>query len=179
MAETTETPPYFHALAVFACKSNRLYRVYVRPDELVLIWAGSGTEGMIGAQVTLGELGKAALDPSDKNAARRMVLDRTPLEKLIDDHPKNMRAPVGGFTEVRIGKRSNRHARVYSDHGHQALLYLRHQALGKYLLGIASAADVHVAMTELPRVLGDVYKAEIEPPERDQKCGCPFCASRR
>ena len=77
---------------------------------------------------------------------------------------------------MRIAKRSDRHARAYSDHGHQALLYLRHNTLGKYKLGIVSAADVRVAMNELPRVLGNVYKAEIEPPESDQKCGCVFCA---
>ena len=172
-----DTPPYFHALAVFACKSNRLYRVYVQPDELVFIWAGSGTEGMLGARVTLGEGAKAALDPSKKNNARLEVLDSTPLKQLIDDHPKNMRAPISGFTEVRIGKRSNRHARVYSDHAHQALLYLRHQTLGKYLLGITTAADVRLAMHELPQLLGDVYKAEIEPPKNDQKCGCTFCVN--
>jgi hypothetical protein len=186
MAEPTDPTPYFHALAVFACKSNRLYRVYVRHDELVFIWAGSGTEGMLGAQAAAGSGGligaaiggavQAALDPSKKNAARLAVLDSTPLERLIDDHPKNMRAPARGSTEVRIGKRSNRHARVYSDHAHQALLYLRHRELGRYLLGFASAADVRVAMRELPRVVGDVYAAEIEPPERDQKCECVFCA---
>jgi hypothetical protein len=119
--EPVETIPYFHALVVFACKSKKLYRVYVRPDALVFIWAGSGTE-------------------------------------------------------VRIGKLSDGHARMYSDHGHQALLYLRHHSLGKYLLGVASAADVRVVMKELPRVLGDVYSAELEPPEHDQKCGCVFCA---
>jgi len=50
MVEPVEPNPHFHALAVFACKSNRFYRVYVRSDELVFIWAGSGTEGMLGAQ---------------------------------------------------------------------------------------------------------------------------------
>jgi hypothetical protein len=82
------------------------------------------------------------------------------------------------FTEVRIAKRADRHARSYSDHGHQALLYIRHDPLGKFLLGIATAADVQVAMKELPRVFPNIYKAEIEPPEHDQKCGCPFCGGR-
>jgi hypothetical protein len=50
MAERTGTPPYFHALAVFTCKRNRLYRIYVCPDELVLISAGAGAEGMAGAE---------------------------------------------------------------------------------------------------------------------------------
>ena len=49
MVSSTAAPPYFHALAAFACKSNRLYRIYVRPDELVFIWAGSSMEGVAGA----------------------------------------------------------------------------------------------------------------------------------
>jgi hypothetical protein len=86
-----------------------------------------------------------------------------------------MRAPLSGFTEVRIGKRSDRHARVYSDHRHQALLYVRHQELGKYLMGIATMEDVQVAMTELPRVLGPVCRVEIKWPERELECGCIYC----
>jgi hypothetical protein len=188
MAEAVQTIPYFHGLAVFACKANRLYRVYVRPEELVFIWAGSGSEGLKGVQAVgmqggllpalIAKVVTTAIDPAKKNALRQTVLDSTPLEQLFGDNPKNMRAPIGEFTEVRIAKRSDRHARVTSDHAHQALLYLRHQSLGKYLLGIPSAADVRVAMKELPRVLGNVYKAEIEPPEHDQKCGCPFCGGR-
>jgi hypothetical protein len=193
MSQAGETIPYFHAMAVFACKGNRFYRIYVRPEELVFIWAGSGGEGLAGAAhasrsvspasglvgavlaAVLAPAMKAVLDPAKKNAARREVLDSTPLEQLIGDNPKNLRAPIDGFTEVRIRKRSDRHARMTSDHRHQAILFLRHQSLGKYVLGIASAADVRVAMTELPRVLDDVYKAEIELPEQDQPCGCPFC----
>ena len=180
-----EKTPYFHALAVFACKANRLYRVYVRPEDLVFIWADAGTEGLRGVQAAgsqgglvpalIGMALKSALDPAKKNALRGEVLDSTPLERLIGDNAKNMRAPIGEFTEVRIAKRSDRHARVTSDHGHQALLYLRHETLGKYLFAIATAADVRIAMKELPLVLGSVYKSEIEPPEHDQKCGCPYC----
>ena len=106
MTPTVEAIPYFHALAVFACKGNRLYRVYIRPDELVFIWAGSGTEGMAGAasQRTHGVIGylvsqalTSAMDPSKKNETRRAVLDSTPLDQLIRDNPKNVRGPIGGF----------------------------------------------------------------------------------
>ena len=179
MESSMESPPYFHALAVFACKSNRLYRIYVRPDELVAIWAGSGMEGMAGAHAgaaahgligaLLGALIAKALDPSKKNAARKEVLDATPLEELVGDHPKNLRAPIDEFEEVRIGPRSEWHARNYSDHRHQALLYLRHRSLGKYRLGIASVEDVRVALEELPRVLGEVCRIEIEWSDRDKK----------
>jgi hypothetical protein len=166
-----ESPPYFHALAAFVCKSNRLYRVFVRPEELVFIWAGSGMEGVAGAHAgaaahglvgaLLGALLAKAFDPTKKNLSRNEVLDSTPLDQLIGDHPKNLRAPLNEFSEVRIAPRSEWHARNYSDHGHQALLYLRHRSLGKYRLGIASVEDVQVALRELPRVLGPVCRIEI------------------
>jgi len=181
-----EKHPYFHALAVFACKRNRLYRVYVLPNELIFIWAGSGSEGLQGMRAVERKsfwledsmIAKALipfLDPSRKNNARLAELNRTPLEQLINDNPKNLRAPVSGFTEVRIGKRSDRHARTYSDHTHQALLYLRHRDLGKYRLGIATAKDVRTAMHVLPQATGPVYAAEIKPPMQDEQCGCVFC----
>src|SRR6266436_5336380 len=77
------------------------------------------------------------------------------------------RMPPGG--RCWIGPRSERHARMYSDHGHQALLHLRHASLGKYRLGIASVEDVAIALRELPRVLGEVCRVEIEWSERDKK----------
>lgn len=41
----------FHALAAFACKSNRLYRVYAQLHQLIFIRSGSGSEGLTGARV--------------------------------------------------------------------------------------------------------------------------------
>jgi hypothetical protein len=179
MSVPIDAPPYFHALAVFACKSNRLYRVYVRPDELVCIWAGSGMEGIARAHAAgamHGALGALlahfiakALDPSKKNEARKRLLDSTPLEQLIPGHPKNLRVTVNEIEERRILPRSERHAGMYSDHAHQALLILRHRSLGKYRLGIASVEDVRVVLKELPRVLGDVCRVETEWSEREMK----------
>ena len=34
-------PPYFHARAVYALKPNRFYRVYVLPEMLLFLDAGS------------------------------------------------------------------------------------------------------------------------------------------
>jgi hypothetical protein len=174
-----DSPPCFHALAAFVCKSNRLYRVFVRPEELVFIWAGSGMEGVAGAHAgaaahglvgaLFGVLIAKAFDPTKKNLSRKEVLDSTPLEQLIGDHPKNVRAALNEFSEARFAPRSERHARQYSDHRHQALLYLRHRSLGKYRLGIASVEDVQVALRELPRVLGPVCRIEIEWSDREQK----------
>jgi hypothetical protein len=172
MSTLAQTIPHFQGLAAFVCKPNRLYRVYILPDELVFIWSGSGMEGVAGAQAGAamhgalgGLIGYAiakSLDPAKKNAARREVLNATPLDQLIDDHAKNLRAPINEFAEVRIAPRSEWHARQYSDHAHQALLHLRHRSFGKFKLGISSAEDVRVAMKELPRVLGGVCQIEIE-----------------
>jgi hypothetical protein len=172
-------------LAVFVCRRNRFYRIYIRADELLCIWAGDGSEGMAGARAVAREYGPLgaligtaagrALDPTKKNLTRRELIDQAPLEQLTGDHPKNLRAPLKEFEEVRIHPRSDRHARLYSDHGHQALLSLRHRSLGSYRLGIAAMEDVRIAMRELPRVLGDVCQVEVPWPEHEQRCGCRFC----
>jgi hypothetical protein len=184
--ETSEI--YFHALACFNCKRNRLYRIFIRPNELVFIWAGSGSEGLAGAQAAsarggvgalLGKALESALNPAKKNRSRIEVLDHTPLDQLISDHPDNIRGSIADFEEVRICPRSDSHARAYSDHGHQARLFLRHRTLGKYRLGIASLYDTQVALKELPRVFGNRCRVEIQWPEQEQQCKCRFCSTRQ
>jgi len=179
MSTSVQTIPHFQGLAAFVCKPNRLYRVYILPDELVFIWSGSGMEGMAGAHAGTamhgalgGLIGYAivkSLDPTKKNAARREVLNATPLDQLVDDHAKNLRAPTNEFTEVRFAPRSEWHARQYSDHAHQALLHLRHRSFGKLKLGISSVTDVGVALQEVPRVLGHVCQIEIEWDSREKR----------
>lgn len=187
-----EEVPYFHALATFACKANRLYRIYVCRQELVFIWAGKGGEGLAGARFlsrsrsgvvgvesllsrVIGKGAERLLDPAKRNHDRGNRLDRTPLALLIPDHPANLRVNTGGFEEVRISARSDHHARAYSDHGHQAVLHIRHRRLGKLRLGLSSIEDVHVAMDQLPKVLGTRYRVDIARPLREQPCGCRFC----
>jgi|GEM_PF-3198196 len=184
--------PYFHAKAAFACKANRFYRVYVRRQELVFIWAGKSGEGLAGARVMsrfhtrgfslegmlfslIGKGMEKLVDPAKTNGARGQILDTTPLSRLIPDHRANLRAHTGGFEEVRIGARSDAHARAYSDHGHQALLHIRHRKFGKLRLGLCSIEDVHAAMDLLPKVLGTRYRVDIARPLREQLCGCRIC----
>ena len=184
-----DNTPFFHALAVFKCRFNSLYRIYVCPNELVFIWAGKGGEGLVGARavsqsgglesIIIGRALQWLLSPSKANEARREALDQTPLFHLIGDHPKNFRAAADEFEEVRIGPRSDGHARAYSDHGHQALLFLRHRTMGKYRLGISYLHDTQIAITELSRVFGEKCCIEIPWPEAEEKCGCGFCRLSR
>jgi hypothetical protein len=178
------TDIYFHALACFYCKRNRHYRIFIRPEELLFIWAGSGSEGIAGARALAARGGinalvgkglESVLDSTKKNHSRLEKLDHTPLEQLINDHPNNFRAPISDFEQVRIRPRSDVHARAFSDHGHQARLFFRHRTLGKYRLGIASLQDTQIAFKELPRIFGDKCRVEIKRPEHEEQCGCRFC----
>jgi hypothetical protein len=176
--------PSFHALAVFPCKANRLYRIYIRPSELIFIWAGKGSEGMAAAHAfsnghllhrVVGAAMTQVLDPARQNEERRRTLDHATLSRLLKDHPHNFRANTGGFMELRLGPRSDSHARGYSDHGHQALLHIRHRQLGKWRLGLASLEDTQIAYDELPRLLGSKCRVDIPQPRREQSCGCRIC----
>jgi hypothetical protein len=183
-----QTPDkYFHSLACFYCKRNRYYRIFIRSDELVFIWAGSGSEGLAGARAIAayggvaalaGQALESALDHTKKNRSRIEVVEHTPLEQLISDHPYNFRASIADFEQVRIRPRSDNHARTFSDHGHQARLFFRHRTLGKYRLGLGSLHDTQVAFKELPIIFGDRCRVEIEWPEQEQKCRCRFCRMR-
>ena len=182
------TDIYFHALACFFCKRNRLYRIFIRPDELVFIWAGNGSEGLAGARAVaarggggalIGNALESALNPAKKNHSRLQVLDHTTIDQLIRDHRENIRTFIADFEKVRIRPRSDHHARAFSDHGHQERLFLRHRTLGKYRLGLASLHDTQVAFKELPRVFGDRCHVEIPRPEQELPCNCRFCCMRR
>jgi len=176
---------YFEATAVFFVRKNRLYRIFIRSDELVFIWAGSGSEGLAGARRVRRMRGgleglmaaglEKLLDPSQKNAARQTVLNTTQLPQLLNNHPKNLRFSLRGMTEISILPRSDGHARAFSDHEHQAIMRVVHESLGNYKLGIRTVHDVEVAMRELPKLLGNRFRAEIDIPQVQIPCGCRFC----
>lgn len=176
--------PCFHALAAFPCKANRLYRIYIRTSELIFIWAGKGGEGLAGARaiskggLVHGLVGAAmthALDPTRQNEERRRAMENASLSRLMKDHPHNFRANTGGFEEIRMGPRSDSHARGYGDHRHQALLHIRHRQFGKLRLGLVSLEDAQIAFDELPRLLGSKCRVEMPRPWREQSCGCRIC----
>lgn len=164
------SPPFFNGQAAYAFRRNRLYRIYVREDDLVFIWAGSGSEGLHGAQTVARQQGllgriilspfRRLLDPSKKNAARLAVLEQTALPELLHDDPRNFVARIGDIVGARLVPRSERHARTFSDHRHAALFLFRHRTLGKFRIGLLPA-DVPIAMRELPRLLGSRCRVEI------------------
>src|SRR5262249_26475669 len=154
MPHASQSVPFFHALATFVCRRNRLYRIYVRDDELVLIWAGHGSEGLLGAKAVSamkgggligGALG-AMLDPSEKRSERLRELDQKPLSESINDDPRNMRMLLSDIAAVRLCPRSENHALNFSDYEHQAILRLRHRTLGRFRLGISSVEDVQFVL---------------------------------
>lgn len=173
LALSQEQVPHFTAMAVFPCKKNRLYRVYVRPDELVCIWAGSGDAsavaqhvgihgGLVGALI--GSFVAKMLDPSKKNAARKQVLDSTLLEELIPDHKMNLLARIIELNDARFVTASR-----FKNPADKAVLLIRHRSLGKLHLGFPTVEDVECALRELPPLLGGACRIEIQWSEKDKK----------
>lgn len=176
----SQAPPFFNATATFACKTNRLYRIYVGPNETICVWAGHGMDLVNGIRVggaANGLLGVLltywianALDPTKSNQARATVIDNSPFDTLIGDHPNNLRASNFDFDSVRfypptVWQRMN-------DGQSQAMILMmdvRHHAIGKLRFAIPTVQDAQAALTLLPPVLRDRCKIDAEWNEKDQK----------
>jgi hypothetical protein len=83
--------PFFHGLAAFKLKANRFYRIYVMPDELIFVYAGSGGEVASALSLLAPFLESqplvpvvralaSALDPRSEIAARLREFDVTPIQ---------------------------------------------------------------------------------------------------
>ncbi len=172
MNRSADEAPYFHAIAAFIFRPNRLYRVYVRSDELVFIYIGSGGEfaSAMGLICPVSDEGPEVQSlerftdtvPHDSAIARRLeVLDRTPLSDLIDDHKHNFRAPFPELSHVRLEPMSIAHAEGYSDPNHVGLLKFRHQSRGRFTLGVQGLADMRTALTLLSPLLGEKLAVDV------------------
>jgi hypothetical protein len=149
-------------VAPYTWRPNRLYRVYVLPQELVFLWAGSGAEtaalgtqfGLLGGLVTAAVRREAPAQP-------RQGLDRERVEELIASHKHNFRAHVDDLYSVIIDPRSFWLAAMYYQGSHTGVLRIRHRQKGKLRLCLSSYEDMKTAVEAVPAALGDLVTVNV------------------
>ncbi|HYT88633.1 MAG TPA: hypothetical protein VEL76_07980 [Gemmataceae bacterium] len=155
--------PSFLGIAPFTWRPNRLYRVYVLPQELVFLWAGAGAEATaIGAQFGLiGGLMTAAMRREPKVQVGE-GLDLDTVEQLLPSHKHNFRAHLDDLSYVTIDPRSFWLAAMYYQGAHIGVLRFRHRKQGKMSLCLSNYEDMKIALETVPAALGDLVTVNVE-----------------
>ncbi|MBI4348784.1 MAG: hypothetical protein HY553_18240 [Elusimicrobia bacterium] len=152
-----QAPPYFMALACMTWSSNRLYRVYHAPGELLFIWAGSGDDVSKAFAMQGGLLGyalAATLDPTSKNQERARQLDASKPGDLVFEHEHSFRAAHTDVEEASLEPRSWWLAMAYMQPAHVGVLRLRHRERGSFQCCLMTAEDMKLALQRVPEALG-------------------------
>ncbi|MCI0463777.1 MAG: hypothetical protein L0Z62_43130 [Gemmataceae bacterium] len=159
-----EPLPFFTIQAQFTFKKNRLYRVYLRPQELLFLEAGPGCgneQAVRGAGFVLGGLvggligGILAENIREKAKARQWELDvaeEADLLRMADQGDLNFRATASDLSDIRIEAPSfwdKLDAKVCGR------LCLRHRDRGAHAFQFLSIEDMQKAIELLPQVLGE------------------------
>jgi hypothetical protein len=163
-------PPYFQARATFVFRRNRLYRVYVRPGELLFLDAGPEPQPHLAAAagVSGGLLGALVgwfllFGRQKKAEARRQELDRADtreLQRMALEKP-NLQAAAIELSELRIELPGFWHRLSYPGQQRVALLRFKHFDLGQWTLEFPTLDDLHQALETLTPILGDRLAVRI------------------
>lgn len=165
MNDAINHPPFFTALQPRTWTPNRLYRVFVLPDEWVCVWAGRGQDVAMAAGVHGGLIGgllAAAASPAKKNALRGDELDNTPLDELRDDHKHNFAIDVEDIDEAALVKPSFWFRINHSSVAPIGLLRLSTGAHGRLTLALTTHTDLRQAAKLAPAQLGDRFRLEMD-----------------
>ena len=157
-------PNYFHAVAVYRIGAKRLYRVYILPEELVFIYAGSG-EDHAAKFATYGAAGALVAGfferwskPEIKNQKRLEQLDHAELEDLSGDHKHNFRVFTSELSDVAIDPPSS-----WDTYAHLGIFRFKHTQKGKMRLYLRTLEDVKTAAEKLHGVMANQVSVNVEP----------------
>jgi hypothetical protein len=169
--EAYAKPPYFIAHAYYTWRPNRYYRVYVRSDDFVFIWAGGAGELTAGMAAQGGAIGGFfAARKAKKLSDRAEVIDDTPLDELIEGDKRNFVADPSGFTEATFLPRT--FWMTVATGGavpYVGRLLMRHSEHGKLNLLFEDVKQMDAALRMVPPLLGDLVEVEVRWSEKKQK----------
>jgi len=171
MSQPSSSLLFFHARATYALKSNRFYRIYITPTELLFVQAGPGkmdhfavaggaAGGALGWLIGSYIAGKAKKKTED----RQKILDEADLDeldRLIDEDKHSFRAEFAELSEVVIDPKSGWHQVAYSSPNHVGLLRFRHRKRGHIKLEFLSNEDLQLAIDTLPHLLPDPVAVNV------------------
>jgi hypothetical protein len=154
----------FNARAIFALKSDRMYRVYVIQDALYLIRIG-GQGGLDALTLTGGALGGAvgavlssflSRNPS-KDDRRAASADLQGPQTLLGNHKHNMRVDATDIVETSIEPPA-----AFPQHGPHVGRWILTTREQKLTLQFETREDMVVALEHLPRLFGGQLKVNVE-----------------
>ncbi|HJZ57568.1 MAG TPA: hypothetical protein VKE74_21545 [Gemmataceae bacterium] len=165
-------PPFFMGIETRTWTPNRVYRVFVLPDELVFVWAGGGNDVTIALAAGGGLIGgliAAAVNPTKKNTTRKKELDTTTLEELRDDHKHNFALRFEEIEEASVTAPSFWFRINNAAVPQVGVLRLRDPGRGRTTLALGTNEDVKRALDLLPERFGERLQVGLEWDARDRK----------
>ncbi len=172
-------PLFFHARDCTKPDDPRIRRVYVLPEELLVIDLGPekvkygnrfGANlgmllgGVIGSAI--GQLVQSSLAPrhADWIEAKRRRLDQTPIRevlKLVGREPHHYGIEIDRVLLARLDPPTAANSLLRSDQQHAGRFYLRKRGKGELHLELLTLDDMHHALESLPAALGTLLASNV------------------
>jgi hypothetical protein len=165
----SEMPPFFLVRSTGKARFHRMTRIYVLPEEILVIDAGAGSDMNVAAGVTAaavvgggligGLIGSAvgtmfAEDQKARGEAMQQKLDRLSLPALLEwsTEPGNFRANVKDLVGIRIDPPSSS---FWRNRGREiGTLRFRHMKRGEYTFEFLCGVELRGAVELLRRAAG-------------------------
>jgi hypothetical protein len=171
MADVSKEPPFFHGCVLSRWSSSKRYRVYVRPRELVFIYAGAGDDLERSVGVHFGLVGAAIASAitARKKKKQSQRLEGSSVDELLTSHKHNFRAGPSELSELTIDPRSYWVASFQNQPKHAGILRFTHPEKKRVTLCVDSVDDMKVAVENLPRAIGSHIVVNVQWDERKKK----------
>jgi hypothetical protein len=169
--------PFFVGIASFTWRPHRLYRVYVRGQELFFIYVGSTIEM---SPVTAAQFGVAGVVVGGALSAgaaqkRSRLLDQLeatkdrPLEEVMTLHKYSFPVHPGDLETASLEPFGLWRRLTYRRERHTGLFRFRHRIRGDYTLEFPAREEMRKALEWLPTALGEILQVRVAWDEREQQ----------
>jgi hypothetical protein len=169
--------PFFVAIASFTWRPHRLYRVYVRGQELFFIYLGSTMEmspatvlhfGAAGALVG-GALASSAAKKRSQLLEQVEAMRERPLEELLSLHKHSFSAHCGDLEAASLELFGLWRRLTYRKEKQTGYFRFQHRERGKFTMEVPNTEEMAKAVEWLPPALGEVLQVRVTWDERNKR----------